>query len=137
MPDQLTSPNGTSHPRRWGWLVLFTSSTALVCCVIPIVLVSLGFGAAVAALYGNLPILTFIGRNDNAVLALTALILLAAGWALYRPGRNCPAEPKLALECQRADRWNRRLFLASCAIWLVSFFFAKLLLPLSQWLGLV
>lgn len=124
-------------PRKWGWLVLLTTSTTLVCCVIPIVLVSLGMGAVVASLYGKFTVLTFIGRNDNAALAVTSVILLLAGWALYRPGRTCPADPVLAEQCRNADRWNHRLFVVSCIIWLIGLFFAKLLLPLSNSLSLI
>ena len=123
-------------PHKWGWLVLLTSATTLVCCVIPIVLVSLGFGAAVAALYGNMPVLTFMGQHEAWTFGLTALVLLAAAWALFRPGRACPADPVLAQACQRADTWNRRLFLVSTALWGISVFTAYLLLPIAELFGL-
>lgn len=123
------------RPRKWGWLVLLTSATTLVCCVIPIALVMLGFGAAVAALYGNLPLLTFLGMHKEWTFVLTAAILIVAAWALFRPGRACPADPELARACESADRWNRRFFGAALAIWLVSLFAAYALLPLAIWLG--
>lgn len=127
----------SSNPRKWGWFVLLTTSATLVCCVIPIVLVGLGFGAVVAALYGNLPFLTFMGLHKEWTFVLTALVLTLAAWALFRPGRACPADPELARACERADRWNRRLFFASLALWSVAFFTAYLLLPLTLWFGLV
>lgn len=133
----MTDPSPAPPPRKWGWVVLLTTSTTLVCCVIPIILVSLGMGAAVASLYGNLPFLTFIGMHENATLALTATILLLAGWVLYRPGRTCPVDPLLAEQCRRADRWNRLLFFASGLMWLVGLFFAKLLLPTARAFGLM
>lgn len=133
----MTEPAHWQTSRKWGWLLLLTTSTTLVCCVIPIILVGLGMGAAVASLYGNLTFLTIIGRHENAALALTAFILLLAGWVLYRPGRTCPVDPILAGHCRNADRWNRRLFFASYIIWLIGLFFAKLLLPLSNWLSLI
>lgn len=40
-----------------GWLTLLTSGTTLVCCALPIALVTLGFGATVAALTSALPVL--------------------------------------------------------------------------------
>jgi len=122
-------------PRKWGWLVLFTSATTLVCCVIPIVLVSLGMGAAVAVLYGNLPFLTFLGLHKEWTFVITALILALAAWALFRPGRSCPADPELAKACASADKWNRRLFWISVAVWGISLFAAYFLLPISEWLG--
>lgn len=121
--------------RRWGWLVLLTSSATLVCCVIPIVLVSLGFGAAVAAMYGSLPFLTFLGVHKEWTFTLSAIVLLAAAWALFRPGRACPVDPELAHACASADRWNRRLLMIAAALWGVSFFTAYMLTPLADRLG--
>jgi len=123
-------------PRQWGWLILFTSSATLVCCVIPIVLVSLGMGAVVAALYSNLPFLTFLGMHKTWVFVITAIILALAAWALYRPNRACPADPELAKACNSAHKWNIRLFWVSVFLWSVSFFAAYLLLPITQFLGI-
>ena len=123
------------RPRKWGWLILLASTTTLVCCVIPIVLVSLGLGAAVAAMYSNLPFLTFLSHYKEWTFAVAALILIAAAWVLFRSGRTCPTDPELVKACQTADNWNRRLFLAAVGIWIVSFFAAYLLLPIAQWLG--
>lgn len=123
-------------PRHWGWLVLLTSSTTLVCCVIPIVLVSLGMGAVVASLYGNLPFLTFLGIHKTWTFGITALILALAAWALYRPNRTCPADYELAKACTSAHKWNLRSFWVSVFLWCLGFFSAYLLLPITQWLGI-
>jgi len=129
--------SNVKKPIKWGWLILFTSSATLVCCVIPIVLVSLGMGAVVAALYGNLPFLTFLGIYKSWTFAVTAAILLLAAWALYKPGRACPVDPILARACTAAHRWNSRLFQVSVFLWVISFFAAYLLLPLGQRFGLL
>lgn len=131
--------NDTQHdrtkPRKWGWFILLTSSATLVCCVIPIVLVGLGMGAVVAALYGNLSFLTFLGLHKGWVFLFSALILAVAAYALFRPGRTCPADPELAKACESADKWNQRLFWVSVAVWLTGFFAAYLLLPVTERLG--
>ena len=121
-------------PRKWGWLILLTSSTTLICCVIPIILVSLGMGAVVASLYGNLPFLTFLGTHKTWTFVLTAFILALSAWALYRPNRACPIDPELAKACNSAHKWNIRLFWVSIMLWCISFFAAYFLLPLMQWL---
>ena len=123
-------------PRQWGWLILFTSSATLVCCVLPIVLVSLGMGAIVASLYGNLPFLTFLGIHKLWTFGITAFILAMAACALYRPNRTCPADPELAKACTSAHKWNSHLFWISILLWGISFFAAYLLLPVTRWLGL-
>lgn len=129
--------NKEKKPRKWGWLILLASSATLVCCVIPIVLVSLGLGALVAALYGNIPFLSFLGIYKSWTFAVTAAILLLAAWALYRPGRTCPADPALAKACSSAHRWNTRLFWVSVLLWSISFLSAYLLLPIGQRLGFI
>ena len=125
----------TKKPRQWGWLILFTSSATLVCCAIPIVLVTVGMGAAVAALYSNLPFLAFLGQHKVWVFVIAALILALVAWIIYRPGRACPADPELGKACASADKWNVRLFWVSVAVWCVGFFAAYLLLPVTEWLG--
>lgn len=125
MPEQV-------KPRRWGWLVLFASVPTLLCCALPILLVSLGMGAVVASVYGKyFPFLRWFGLHEATTFGMTALILLAAGWALYRPGRACPADPELAKQCTGAHQWNVRLYWASILIWCIGFS-AAFILPLLQ-----
>jgi hypothetical protein len=124
-------------PRQWGWFILLTSSVTLVCCVIPIILVSIGMGAVVAGLYGSLPFLTFLGIHKAWTFVITALILTLAAWALYRPNRSCPVDPELAKACNSAHKWNIRLFWVSVLLWSISFFAAYLLLPITQWFSFI
>ena len=119
-------------PRKWGWLILFTSSATLVCCVVPIVLVSLGMGTVVASLYGHLPFLTFIGMHKTGTFGITAFILALAAWALYRLNRACPVDHALAQACASARKWNVLLFWVSVAVWCIGFFAAYALLPFTQ-----
>lgn len=112
-------------------LALFASTGTLICCALPIALVTLGLGAAVVGLTGAFPWLVTLSRHKEWVFAVSALLLVSAGWALYRRGRSCPADPKLASLCGRLDRWNRRLYWASVAVWGIGFFAAFLLLPLT------
>jgi len=120
--------------RHWGWLILLSSSTTLVCCVIPIILVSLGMGAVVASLYGSLPFLTFLGLHKIWTFIITAGILVLSAWVIFRPGRSCPTDPELAQACASANKWNKRLLWISCVFWCIGFFAAYLLLPLTQFL---
>lgn len=119
-----------SKPKKWGVLVLFASAPALICCALPILLVSLGMGSFVAALYGQyFPWLQWFGQHDDLTFGITAAILALAGWALYRPGRTCPADPELAVACEAAHRWNVRFFWVAVIIWGVGAF-AAYILPL-------
>lgn len=113
-------------------LTLLTSTGTLVCCALPITLVTLGLGSAVVGLTGALPWLVTLSRHKAWVFAASALLLAVGGWMLYRRNRSCPTDPTLGRFCCRLDRWNRRIYWASVAILGVGFFAAYLLLPLTR-----
>ena len=124
----------TTVPRKWSWLVLFASSTTLVCCALPILLVSLGLGAVSASLFANLPFLVTLAQYKAWMFAGSGGVLLLAAWLLFRPGRACPADPDLAEQCEKAHRWNTRLYWVSVGIWVAGFGAAYLALPVYLWL---
>jgi len=119
---------------KLSWLTLFTSTGTLVCCALPILLVSLGLGSTVAALTSGFPLLITLSEHKAWVFALSGGLLLLTGWLLYRPGRACPADRALNDLCGRAQRWNRRIYTSSLVIWGIGFFAAWLALPLRIWL---
>lgn len=115
-------------PRKWGILVLFASFPTLLCCALPIILVSLGMGSVVASVYGDyFPWLRWFGLHENITFGATAAILAVAGWALYRPGRVCPTDPELVKQCNSANKWNSRFFFISVIVWCVGAFSAFIL----------
>ena len=124
----------TPVPRRWSWLVLFASSTTLVCCALPILLVSLGLGAVSASLFASLPFLVTLAQYKAWMFAGSGAVLLLAAWLLFRPGRACPADPDLAEQCEKAHRWNTRLYWVSVGIWVIGLGAAYLALPVYLWL---
>jgi len=121
--------------KKFNLLALFASTGTLVCCALPIVLVSLGMGSAVISLTSNFPFLMTLSEYKFWVFSLSGL-LLAAAWFAYNRERACPVESKLAALCQRSQIWNRRILWASVVIWSIGFFAAFLALPLRQWLDI-
>jgi hypothetical protein len=124
----------TPVPRRWSWLVLFASSTTLVCCALPILLVSIGLGAVSASLFASLPFLVTMAQYKAWMFAGSGGVLVLAAWLLFRPGRACPADPVLAEQCDKAHRWNKRFYWVSVGIWVAGFGAAYLALPIYLWL---
>ena len=120
---------------RWGWLVLFTSSSTLICCALPILLVTLGLGAVSATLFERLPVLGVLAEHKFWMFIGSAALLALGGWALFRPGRYCPADPMLAAKCESAHRVNTRIWWVSVIIWAIGFFAAYLSLPLYELFG--
>ena len=126
------SPEIETH--KWGWLILFASTTTLVCCALPIILVTVGLGAVSAALFSNFPFLADLARQKIWFFSGSFILLALAAWALYRPGRSCPTDPVLAQKCAAADRWNKRLVSGSASIWVLGFAAAYLALPVLEWI---
>lgn len=120
--------------KRLSWLALFTSTGTLICCALPILLVTLGLGATVAALTSAFPFLIVLSQHKVWVFILSGTVLGISGWLLYRIGRSCPGDPELGALCERALVWNQRIYWSSVAIWVVGFFAAYLALPLRIWL---
>ncbi len=116
------------------WLALFVTSGTLLCCALPILLVSLGFGSVVASVNYNVPGFMFMAEHKIWTLGLSALLLMGLAFVIWRPNQTCPADPQLAKYCRQSKRWNQRIFLLSVAIWMTGFFFSVLLLPIRQWL---
>jgi len=127
-----TGLRGGLERSRWGWLLLFTSTTTIICCALPILLVSIGFGAVSAAMFSNMPFLVDLAQHKIWLFAGSGALLLLAGWALFRPGRSCPVDPVLAAKCEAADHWNRRLLSLSAGLWVLGFIAAYLSLPLLE-----
>lgn len=96
-------------PLRWNLgaavLTLLASGGTLVCCVLPAVMVALGAGAALAGLVSAVPQLIWLSEHKVAVFSVAFATLALSGWTLWRSRRlPCPADPQLAIACQRLRR---------------------------------
>ncbi|HSC47476.1 MAG TPA: hypothetical protein VLG68_05275 [Gammaproteobacteria bacterium] len=114
--------------------LLFSSGT-LLCCALPLLLVSLGLGAGVVYLTNALPWLVVLSHYKVWTFIISGLFLLLTAWVIYRPGRSCPADPELARLCMKSDRWNRVVLWLTVGIYGVGVFAAYLWLPLRQAFG--
>lgn len=116
---------------KFKWLVLFSTSTCLLCCAFPILLVSLGLGTVMASLVSTVPFIITLSHYKVWTFTLAGLLLAIAGWTLYRPHRVCPTDPALAEQCEKAHFWNKRIFWLSLFIWSLSLISAYIL-PLME-----
>ncbi len=116
------------------WLALFASTGTLICCALPILLVTVGLGSTVAAITSSVPFLVVLAKHKAWFFAVSGGLMLLAGWSVYRKGNVCPAEPQLAALCELMRRWNKRVFWIGTTVWGIGFFAAYLLLPIRIWL---
>ncbi len=120
--------------RRLGTLALLLSSGTLICCALPVLLVTVGLGATVAAVTSAMPIFVTLAQYKAWFFLLSGLLVVSAGWIVYRERRLCPADPDQAALCARLRKLNTRVFWAAATIWGIGFSAAYLLLPIRIWL---
>jgi len=115
---------------------LFTTTGTLICCALPIMLVTLGLGTAVVSMTSAFPFLIVLSQQKAWVFAFSGIMLAISGWLMYRPGRSCPTDAALAKACNSAHKWNVRIYWSSVVIWVIGFIAAFLALPTRMWLGI-
>ena len=125
---------GTLRNEMLAGLALFASLGTLLCCALPITLVTLGFGSTVAALTMELPALSQLSALKTWLFGVSG-VLLALGWLMLRMDTVCPADPDLAEKCATGRARARIILWIALVTWMTGTFFAYLLLPLQRWMG--
>ena len=99
---------------------LLTSSATLVCCVLPVVLVGVGAGAALAGLVTAVPQLIWLSEHKPLVFGAAGTLLGVSGAAVWY-GRSlpCPIDPAAAQACQRLRRLSALLYGAASASFVI------------------
>jgi hypothetical protein len=104
------------------WAALAASSSTLICCALPALLVALGAGAALSSLVSAVPQLVWLSEHKGWVFGISG-VLLASSAALQWRNRHapCPIDPALARACMRTRRWSAWVLGASAVLWAVGF----------------
>ena len=116
-----------------GWVSLVASTSTWICCALPILLVTVGAGATLAGITRQIPILAVLGLHKGWMFAISGLLLAIAAGLTWRSAQHCPADPVLAQQCQRTQRWNKRVLWVSMVVWLIGFVAAYLALPVRMY----
>ncbi|MES2936129.1 MAG: hypothetical protein V4864_00515 [Pseudomonadota bacterium] len=104
---------------------LFATSSTLVCCAIPAVLVALGAGAALSSLVSVFPQVVWLSEHKEGLFAFAGLAMGVSGWLQWRNRTApCPVDPRLRDACLRTRKLSRRVYFASVAFYLVGGWFA-------------
>lgn len=104
---------------------LFASSSTLVCCAIPALLVALGAGAALSSLVSVFPQVVWLSEHKTGLFVFAGLMMLASG-ALQWHNRNapCPTDPQRRDACLQTRRTSRVVYGISVAFYLIGGWFA-------------
>jgi len=125
-----------SDNTRLGWVTLFASTGTLICCALPILLITLGLGSVVAAVTSHYPLLITLSEYEGWMFGISAILLGLSVWFIWGRQVQCPTEPELAARCNQARLLNQRVFWVALVIWSIGFSTRFLLLPLRNLFGL-
>jgi hypothetical protein len=120
--------DGVAQTRGSLWssvATLFATSSTLVCCAIPALLVALGAGAALSSLVSVFPQVVWLSEHKEALFALSGAALALSGWIQWRNRTApCPVDPSLRDACLRTRTASRRVYFVSLAFYVVGGWFA-------------
>ena len=106
-------------------LILFASSSTLICCAIPALLVSLGAGAALASLVAVFPQIVWISENKEIIFLISTLLMVIGGIVQWRNRyAPCPIDPKLRQACLRTHKVSLAIYLISLVLLIIGGWFA-------------
>lgn len=118
------SPN-VKTPYFSSLISLFASTSTLICCALPALLVSLGAGAALASLVAVFPQIVWISEHKEVIFLISSGLMVAGGVLQWRNRfAPCPTEPSLRNACLKTRRTSLRIYLVSLVLLLVGGWFA-------------
>ena len=109
---------------------LFTSISTILCCALPIILVTLGMGAVFASLTASFPFITWLAEKSIYLFVIATILLLIGGYFIFIKPQSCPADKKLAEMCNKTKTFNKIIWSLSVMILAISFFFKYILILL-------
>lgn len=129
------SGDGIVESRASLWtsvLSLFASSSTLVCCALPALLVALGAGAALSSLVSVFPQIVWLSEHKAGLFVFAGLAMAGSGILQWRNrSAPCPMEPALRQACLRTRRMSARLFVFSLGVYAIGGWFAFV----QPWIG--
>ncbi len=106
-------------------LSLFASTSTLICCALPALLVSLGAGAALASLVAVFPQIVWISEHKEMIFLLSSVLMVLGGFLQWRNRfAPCPVDPDLRNACLSTRRTSLRIYFVSLVLLLVGGWFA-------------
>ena len=124
----LQSSDGLKESRSGFWssvASLFASSSTLLCCALPALLVALGAGAALSGLVSAFPQLVWLSEHKAGLFVFAGIMLSFSGLLQWNArSAPCPVDPALRNACLRTRKTSFWVYLASVALYAVGGWFA-------------
>jgi len=122
------STDGMTETRGGLWsslASLFASSSTLMCCAIPALLVALGAGAALSSLVSIFPQVVWLSEHKEPLFGFAGLMMIGSGVLQWRNrSAPCPIDPTLRDACLKTRKTASKLYAASVVLYLIGGWFA-------------
>ena len=115
------------NDRAANFFSLIASSSTLICCALPSLLVVLGAGASFASLLTIFPFLIMLSQHKVTISLIALATIALAGFTHYKTARMpCPADPELGRACLQSRKRARVLYYVSVSIFVFATIFTYL-----------
>jgi hypothetical protein len=104
---------------------LLASSSTLICCALPALMVALGMGATLSGLVSAFPQIVWISEHKDEIFLLSIVLTAFSGFLQWK-NRNapCPIDPALRNACLRTRKVSRVIYWLSLLFLCVGAWFA-------------
>lgn len=107
-----------------GIVSLFTSTSTLICCALPVTIATIAGGAAVATLVGHFPFLVTISYYKGWIFLMAGIFLAIGFYFTFRPGQSCPTDTEKREACETTTKASKIILWISLGIYVVGVTFA-------------
>ena len=122
------STDGMTETRGGLWTSLaslFASSSTLVCCAIPALLLAVGAGAALSSLVSIFPQVVWLSEHKTELFGFAGLMMIGSGVLQWRNrSAPCPIDPALRDACLKTRKTASVVYAASVLLYLIGGWFA-------------
>jgi hypothetical protein len=124
-----------SNIKNLSVLTLLTSSGTILCCALPVLLVTIGAGAALSSLISTFPKIVWVSKYKEYIFTVAFILIILSGYFQWHSRKlPCPANKLLAAQCLRARKLSLVIYFVSVVILTIGFTFAFILPYLMSYL---
>jgi len=120
--------------KAFSFLTLFTSTSTLLCCALPAVLVTIAGGATVTSLISIFPWLIPLSRNKEWLFLFAGLLIVLSVIITFYPKGSVACSIAGKGGCDVTRNFTGIMLYISIAMFCTGLFFAYLFIPLLRWL---
>ena len=109
-------------------VALLASSSTLICCALPALLVLLGAGASLANFITIFPIFIVLSKHKVLISIIATVTLSLAGYLNYKTCHMpCPADPTIGKQCMQNRKRSVYIYIISVFIFIFATIFTYIL----------